>query len=249
VTAHRSRSRTGRLAAAVTSLTVVLILLGTGVASAHFPQSIDNTIPADGEGASTSSAIPSTARQGTIAAVPATAGDDAGFKALGLELSTLPTKGAKFIHCLGFSLSNIPYTGSFDEDASETAPTLFLLFLNACLQIAFDIDHQAAKAFTAAPSSTSATPKPCFRLGIQVAITITKANGKFTMHIKGTTQKWSGKGPAVVTCQVKNHGAFMTLKPRLKGKTLRKAVGPKMGIGVVNPGSKPVTVKTTFAVK
>jgi hypothetical protein len=162
-------------------------------------------------------------------------------------LSTLPSKGAKFLHCLGFSLSPFPYPNQI-EDFDEAASTLFLLFLNACLQIAFDLDKQSA-ASAPAPFAVAAAPKPCSRLGMQIGITITKANGKFHMHVKGTTKKWSGKAPAVTTCQIKNKGVSLTLKPRLKGKTLRKAVGPKLGIGFVNHGSKPVTVKTTFAVK
>jgi hypothetical protein len=228
----------------VTSLAVVLVLLWAGVAAAGFPQSIKEKVPAGGTGEATSSAVPSTAKQGTIEVDPTT--NDDTFKHLALVLSKTPSKAKRLLTCLEIALSPLPYADG-PEDFEDTANTLFALFLKGCIDLAMQLPVKQAAAF--GPYTPTATTPGCSRLAKSISITITHANGKYTLHAHGTTHKPSGTLPAQISCRRKGHGALLTVKSSTKGKTLRQAVGPNLRIGFANRTKKTLGVKTTFAVK
>src|SRR5437667_5124595 len=137
---HRSRSRAARLVSVVTSLTVALVLVWTGVASAGYPASIKTTVPAGGTGGSISPGVPSTAKQGTIAANPATADDIPPFEELAVILKTFaPSPGARFLACVMLATSSKNLVNK-SEDFTLSASNLVALFLKACIEVVLDLE-------------------------------------------------------------------------------------------------------------
>jgi hypothetical protein len=245
VHAHGNRRRTARLATTSASLALIVVLIWTGVASAGFPQSIKTNVPAGGSAEITSSGLPTTAKQGTIEVHPLP-GQLALFAELVDTFAGLPSPAARFLFCVLASASAKKFD-DLSEDFTVRAPNLTVLFLKACIN--FVLQLELSSSANAPAFSATATTKPCWKTAREISIKVTHANGTYTLHAHGTTHKPTHKNPAQVSCVVKNHGTFFTLKSAVKGKTLRKVVGPKLSIGFVNRGSKPVTVKTTFAVK
>ncbi len=229
----------------VAALTAVFLLLGSGVASAKYPQIAKLDVPANGYGEVTSSEVPGTANQGTIRVDP-TKGDERVFKELELVLAGLPKKGSRVLLCVALATTSSSINDDAALDYSVADESLVVLFVEACVQLALSLPTPASTASTHAATST---PRRCFSVEKEIKIKVTHTKSGYTMHVKGRTHKPTHKAPALISCKRKQKGVLLTLKPRKKGNTLRQAVGTNLGIGFVNRGNKGVGVKTTFAVK
>ena len=212
-------------------------------ASGNFPQSIESTIPAGGEGYVASSTLPPTATSATITVTPSSAEDATVFNDLTEMLSAAATTKARVLTCVGMYLAIKIYSQD-SEDYEIGDPSLQFLFLKACLQLAFSISQQHGPL--AASGASAACPQQVAAIGVRV----TRSGGQYHAHVKGTTHRPSRRSALVVSCRRVGTGLQIGLRPRVRGRTLSQVAGPTLGIGFLNRSTgHTVHVNTAFAVR
>jgi hypothetical protein len=225
-----------------------LVLLAAALfaapAAAHFPQSINSTLAPDGESIETSSPVPPTATSATITSSPTDSGDAAAFNTIVKMLSATSSPKERLLTCLGLTLGlQQIYSDPGDEKYVLGDRSLQVLFMNACLQLAFG--SLSAQSGTAAVPATASCPRTDF----QTPMHVTRSGGKYQIVVTGKSTKPKKRSPLVTVCKRKGAGIQITLKPRLRKKKLVQVLGNKLSIGYLNPSNgKTLTVHTTFAV-
>ena len=209
----------------------LLLLLCAGSAQAHFPTSIDGTLPPGGNLTVTTPSIPATADE-IDASV--TARDAKEFKRMVLFLAAQPTPGAKVVVCLYLhlfaSLTWDSVQGRIATD--ETASSLALVNFVACLRIAQLVGQiQAQQGGTA--RATAAAASPCINRPTTVPATITKTGSGYRVQIAGGSATRSTKQAKLrVTCKLKGTKLEFRVRARKKGRKLRRVVGDKLKLGI-----------------
>jgi len=246
--------RRGRLAFAVAVVFIAGVVALTPGSSAStragpvahasgFPSSINVTVPAGGEAQVTSPTLPPTAAQATVTVTPEPGTTAAAFSDLTEALATLGSLKSRVVACV-FLYESIPISEEA-LDFVEDSPTLALLFLNACVQIAVQLSG---------PSSTQkaadAAAATCRQAGRAVAAKVTQVGGRYRIQVKGMTAKPKNKSPLVVSCKRIGTGLQLAIRPRARGRTLSQVVGPTLSIGYSTPAgsSSPVGVHTAFTI-
>jgi hypothetical protein len=241
-------SRSLKLARLGLAVLLGAMLLGAPAAQA-FPsqggiETAKNTIPGPGTGGSETSPVPSSANEGTETIKPQQSGDK-DYKQLQDILTSFPTTHARILVCIGFTLAVfhglnrkrivMPFT---DENS-----VLPFLFLQMCVQmtLALDQGHQAADLASAANAS-------CSRFGMSVGVKITRVNGMYVGQVSGTATPAKVPSSMSLACKANGNALTLKLKPRKNKRTLRQVFGPTLGVGFVNPTSKPVGLKAAFKV-
>jgi hypothetical protein len=126
---------------------------------------------------------------------------------------------------------------------TEADPVFETLTLNVCLRIALALSGLHAADVAAAGSSR------CSMAVHAVAVRITKTRAGYAGNVNGRSHKTTLRhAPAVVSCRRTRRGFELTIRPRTRGKTLRQAVGPMLGMAYLNPTSHPLHVRTSFIV-
>jgi hypothetical protein len=126
---------------------------------------------------------------------------------------------------------------------TETNPVLEILTLNVCLRVALALSGLHAADVAAAASSQ------CSMAVHAITVKITKTRGGYTGKVNGRSHKTTlRRAPAVVSCRRTRRGLELTIRPRTRGKTLRQAVGPMLGMAFLNPTNRPLHVRTSFIV-
>lgn len=209
-------------------------------ASAHFPQSLTSTVPANGEAGVISSPIPPTATSATITAEPAPGTSDSEFGDLTAIFSgAQATRGQAVLFCVAFCAFTLSPDVVRDD---ETAQDLGVLWLNMCLHIALTLQPSAGARAAAAgcPQQVARTP-----------VTVTRTGGRYHATINTTPSvRKRLKTPVRATCRRKGRGFQIRLRSRARGKPLRRALGAKIAIGYLNRSRiSSAAVKTSFAVR
>ena len=233
----------GRVRVVVVLAVLAVSLVVAGSASGNFPQSISQTIPGGGESSATSSTLPPTAMSATITVKPSSSADNAVFSDLTEMLSATPTRGARVLTCVALYFLAKQFFGE-DEDSELSDPSLQLLFLRACLQLAVNISQQQHGALASQASAA------CPQKRVAVGMRVTNSGGTYHLHVKGTTRRPKGRSPLVVSCRRLGAGLQISLHARARGTPLAQVVGPTLGIGLFNPPSgRSAHVSTTFSVQ
>lgn len=208
-------------------------------ALAHWPQHVDATVQPNGTVSETSSTIPATATVATVTVKPPAnqAGDF--FTGVATQIAKMGSKRERVLTCVAIYKA---LGDAFDDpDKPEnSSPTVRLLFMNACLELAFQDNPVApARAVAAAACPVTTTTVP---------IKITRTSAGFTLRFRG--KRTRPRHPALkVTCRRAGGALKITMRPRSHGRSLRSVAGPKLSIGFYNHGSIAVPMRTTFAVR
>jgi hypothetical protein len=218
---------------------------GPKAVAANFPSSVEVGVPGPGDATVTSPTLPATAKRATITVTPDTSADARLFDLLTEELTSKPTRGARVIACVLIYASVAASAPDEDVAFGLTDPTLQDLFLHVCLRLALALptQHKASSA----PSSASKAS--CSRVDKAIGVRITRSGAGYRAQVEGRTHKPRGRSSLVISCQHKGKGLQITIRPRLRGRTLQQAVGSTLGIGFTNPTtSRAVHVRTTFQI-
>jgi hypothetical protein len=211
--------------------------------AAGFPSSINVAVPPGGDASVVSPALPPSATQATVTAAPTNAAGADPFAALTSVFAQLPTRGARFVQCILIYQDLVNVTDG-DYVFGLDDPTLQLLFLHVCVQMALRLPTSPVQGARAAAAGCSEIPRA-------ISITISKSGGMYHAQVSGVTHKPSGRLPFTVACRHRGSGLQFTVKPRKRGRSVRSVVGPTLGIGYASHATTgaSVSVHTGFAVK
>jgi hypothetical protein len=217
--------------------------------ASSWPQTADVTVPGPGDATVVSSTLPATATQATIDAQPQATTDAKTFGEITAvvvghypKLGKLSKRAQGILSCI---LMSAVISTWYDSHALivDNDPLLQLLYLHECLRIALQL------TMTHAQNAASSASAVCFQTGKAIGITVTRSSSGYRGVASGRTHKPSGPSPLVVSCQRNGNGVRLTVRPRVRGRTLQQVVGPSLGIGFANAGTKPVGVRATLAVR
>jgi hypothetical protein len=140
-------------------------------------------------------------------------------------------------------LSYLPLANKpVDEPISFSDVQLQVMLLQVCLRVALSIPNAPAARDHARPASGA-----CGRLNPAVTLTLTHSRGRYR-GVVSTAIRNASRPRLTVSCRRRGTGLILTVRPRKRGQTLRKAAGPTLAIGYRNPTTKPVGIRTTFTV-
>ena len=147
-------------------------------------------------------------------------------------LTRLPSKKARFLHCihLHHAISTTVRVDSNDRESlefRESGTELAILALGVCLQIAADLNRQAAAEATRALVSA----RSCASARIKVPVRISKKRSRYSVRSGGKLKRARDK-PVSVTCTRTDTSIMIRVRAR-KG-SLRKAVGKRLRVGLYN---------------
>jgi hypothetical protein len=210
------------------------------------------TVPAGGQGETMTDQIPAGATQGSINLQPED-NDPTGQKAFDGVVDTLLTdnpglipaklnqRSKRILTCV--YLSYLPFTGEYPDTFRLLNGTTYqALVLDACLQLALSFPNPSAAA-----DATRSGSGPCARFGAAVTLQVTRTRSGYSGVINRAGRP-SGRHSATVSCRRSGRGLSISIRPRVRGQKLRKAVGSNLGVAFVNPTKSPVGVRTTFKV-
>ena len=225
---------------------VVVSLVMATSASGNFPQSIAVTIPSQGEASAESSPLPPTATSAAITVTPSSPADNATFDEVTKVLAAAQDRKSRVLACVYMYVGLKSVYGE-NEDTLESDTSLQLLFLNACLAMAFNLSQQQQQSALAASQASAACP----RQNVAVAMQVTSSGGKYRAHLKGRTRRAAGRSPLVVSCQhLATGGIQISLRARVRGRPLAQVLGPMLVIGFLNRSTgRSAHVNTMFSVR
>lgn len=221
-------------------LVPVLIAVMAPAASAHWPASIDETVTPGGEAEVASPTLPAGATSATVDVDPKEGSGDV-FGQMGVVLSGEP-RNQRIVTCaIWFYSLDRDLNGSVAADVPLN-PLPFLL-LKACLEVFVSLDQQ-----TAAQRTATAAGGPCRNGSRQVPAQIKRVGRRYSAHIEGAVGPLKARGKVKITCRRHGAGVRIKVRPTRKGQLLRKAVGPKVLVGLYNPraATGSAAVRLTF---
>ena len=211
---------------------------GPKATASSFPSTVVANVPPNGNAGVTSPTLPADATRGKIIVKPAKSADEELFEGLELILAEAPTRSARVLTCvfLAATAEDAPVDFGQEDEA------ILDLFLYACVRMAIELNSASSSEASAAASGM------CQRQRKAADAEITRSGGTYRMQVEGTTRKPSRRSRVIVTCREKGTGVQLRVRPRKRGRTLRKVVGKKLGIGLVSPAdaTRSVKVRTTF---
>ncbi len=208
------------------------------------------TVPAGGQGETMTDQIPANATRGSINLQPEPSDDQKAFDGLvdtlltdntGLIPAKLNQRSKRILTCV--YLSYLPFTGDYPDTFRLLNGTTYqALVLDACLQLALSFPTPPAAADAARSGSG-----PCARFGAAVTLKVTRTRSGFSGVINRAGRP-SGRHSATISCRRSGRGLSISIRPRVRGQKLRKAIGSNLGVAFVNPTKSSVGVRTTFKV-
>jgi hypothetical protein len=240
------------LALAVVTAAALLASPAWGFGEHGGTETSNLTVPGPGNGATMTDQLPMAATEAKIQ-VQSTNTDLAGSgfdKLVDVVVDANPKFGnvnrtaQRIIACVFISaLLNNGVETDQGYQFTETDPVFETFTLNLCLRIALALSGFHA-ADVAAPASSG-----CSMAVHAISVKITKTRGGYTGKVNGRSHKTTlRRAPAVVSCRRTRKGLELTIRPRTRGKTLRQAVGPMLGMAYLNPTNHPLHVRTSFIV-
>jgi hypothetical protein len=205
------------------------------------------TVGPGGEGETMTDTLPANATQGSINLQPEAGDDQKEFDGLvstlvsdGRVPGKLTQRSKRILTCVYVSYAAFVHDYPV-ENAVATGSIYQALVLDACLQLALSFPNTPA----AADAARSAAG-PCARFSAAVTMQVTRTRSGYRGVINTKARPPSGRQAANISCRRSGNGLLISVKPRVRGQTLRKAIGPNLGVAFVNPTKSPVGVRTTF---
>lgn len=164
--------------------------------------------------------------------------DEPEFKDMAMVLLQQPTPGKRLTSCVLIAVSGqigeeawAEITGSVEE-YEAVAESRFIARMLMCLRMA-----QLISEVLAEQSARPLRAGTCGQVPLSVKEKITKSGGKFRLTASSFDSRPS-KSRVKVGCTVSGTKASLTVKPKKRGSTLRKALAStNLGTGVASPSS------------
>jgi hypothetical protein len=232
---------TCRIVLAVAAITVGLAAVPSS-AGAFGPNGGTETgtvsVPANGTGEIATSDLPPTANEASVDVEPTNGNVVVG---LVFALAEQPDLHARLVTCISvFLASRSPKGGSVNKYTLND-PSLAVLFLNACIELAVEFSQPTGVA----PAADAAAG--CTAPVIATPIQITHVGGRYSATVGGKVSK-PRRAPLLVSCRRHGRGFVLKVRPRARHRTLRQVVGRTLGLGFANHGTHAVGVRTSFSV-
>lgn len=257
----------------ITTIAVTSALLGAGPAQAreadprpgplvvhavpdkaagpHFNSQATVEVPAGGAGNVVSPTMPKDMTTAKVT-VSTSLSDEDGFKSVALALLGQPTPGKRLMACISMahkSLAASAWSAAMqgELDVFEAlAEQLFAARLQYCMQVAALIASVEAEAPRGRLAST-----PCGQVPLGIKEKVTKSGGTYTLTKDGPATVKGINAKVKVKCTlVSATKTVMTIKPKRKGSTLRKALRSKslaVALGSADSAQSGATVTVAFA--
>ena len=234
-----------RISVAAVTLVVAAFLASAGLA---FPpdggtESGQLTLPPDGNGTAVTSTLPAKATQGTITA---DSSDSHFFDTVTAYLTAKPTYTARVVGCVKI------YTGLVNPESAEdftiSEPTLQLLFLHVCIQMATVLSKPpgGSRSFSSAASLAAGACKTKSE-AVPVGISRSGSGYKAIVHGKPYTPK--SRSPLLISCRRSAGSLTLSLRPRSRAAHLAQIAGPNLGIGFSSTSNQSGRLRFSFTVK
>jgi hypothetical protein len=215
----------------------------------HFNSQVDVDMPAGGNALVTSPTLDPNMTAATVTYTPLSA--YFGFEQLAFQLLQAPTPGKRLVFCLTSTAKAMQdarnIAAEFDklDDYYATEDTLFLVRMSYCIQVAkFVAEYQAAN-----PRSDRLASTRCGQAPMGFKEVVTQSGGTYTLGAAGPLTVNKKKARVKISCKVVGQSIVMTVKPKKKGSTLRKAIGQNLNLGMAMPGSATAGVSLRVAFK
>lgn len=202
-------------------------------------------MPPNGDGTSQTSALPTKVKQGTIS-VTASSSDTTFFDHLQEYLTSKPSYGARVIGCV--LLYSHAVQGGYPEateDFTVTEPTLQLLFLHVCIQLARTLSQQAGAAPHALASSVLSS---CPMAKRAAPVTIAHSGSGYSAHVNGMTTAPKSVGYRL-SCSRTATSLKIAVKPTSRTANLKSAVGSKLEVAFQSGSSSSGTIKFSYTTR
>jgi hypothetical protein len=232
---------------AVLAATLGVVAFVVPLAGANGPmggtENVTMDMPADGTGTATRTPMPASSTTGTVGV---TASND--YLANSLTtflLAQKPTRGARVVSCV--LLTRTLLDGEDDdgeEDANVSDPSLQLLFLKVCIQMALQLS-QSGQSPRALGRLAAGGKCGIARKAVHVKITKTASGYQAVMSGMSYTPKSSALR---ISCTPTAHGLKATMRPKSRARKLAQVIGPKIGVGFWNRSSSAGKLKISLGV-
>lgn len=242
----RARHRNAVVVVAIVLLAAVLASAAGAFGPTGGTENGSLTLPANGDGQAQTSALPSKVKQATVTVSPDTSSDDTVFDKLYTILSNKPTFGARAVSCVLGYASLVNGTSGTPASFTSNEPTLQLLFLHVCIQLALLMSIQ--QSGQTMHGLVQAADGRCPLTKQAVHVTITRSGSGYSATASGTSYTPKSVGFRV-SCARTAHSVRFSLRPNSRKASLKSAVGPMLGIGFLSGSSSPGTVRFSFTVK
>ena len=240
-----------RALGAISVLAVAATLLGVVPAQAdndHFNSSITTDVPPGGGSTVTSPSMDKGMKKAKVS-FETPLSDEPEFEDMALTLLQQPTPGKRLTSCVVISVAGqigeeawAEMTGTIEE-YEAVADSRFIARMLMCLRMAQLISEILAEQNARPLRAGSA----CGQVPLSVKEKITKSGGKYRMTAKSLASRPS-KSRVKVGCTVNGTKASLTVKPKKKASTLRKALAStNLGTGVAIPSSAQDGAKVKVA--
>lgn len=195
---------------------------------------------ARGDAGIQSPTLPRGATSATVDVQPKT--KDGGRDELTVVLSAQP-RNKRLLSCVALYLSAEVKLNYGKVDSVLTPNPLPLLLLQACIETLVALDQPPSSQ----PAAHAAAGL-CRRFGSQVPATVSRAGHRYSGRIDASAAPLKAVGKVKVSCRRLGSGVRLKIRPTRKGQLLRKAVGPKVLVGLYNPraAASSVSARITF---
>ncbi len=225
----------------------LIVVTATAKGPGHFNSSVSTDVPVGGTSTITSPTLP---KDMTTAKVTVTTNpDEEGLLLLAYMMLQLPTPGRRVLACLsmvGDRLNTADMAASINHSMSQydgVEQTELLVRLTTCMYVASLVSQFVANG-GARQAATG-----CGQAPVGIREQITNSGGQYHLTSAGTTVR-KKNAKVKIRCRVlSDHKVEMTVKPRKKGTTLRKALGTtSLYVGLASPSTAAggTTVKVAF---
>ncbi|HWE32948.1 MAG TPA: hypothetical protein VG410_05640 [Solirubrobacteraceae bacterium] len=154
----------------------------------------------------------------------------------------------RLMGCVFLAFSAKVQLGELVPALKEQANSVATAVLLTCVEILAAEAGPTTHPKTDLAAVASVAAQRCGRLVQTVRARFTKSGSKVVAQPVGSPTTSSHRMPVSVSCKRAGGGMVITLKATRRGQKLPKVIGPTVGIGYVNPGPLPASVKTTFKV-
>jgi hypothetical protein len=244
---------------AVGVITLVAAIAATGpavrarartapIATAAFDgsETSTGTAPAGGALLTNTDQIPATATQGSIQVEPLPGDDGHAFdEILPTIVDMYPNLQGKSKHvqaavaCVFMSFFPFAFKPQ-DEPLTLSDVGIQAVFLRTCLRMALSIPIPPAARDASASASAA-----CSRLNVAAPATLTRTRSGYRTVVSARRYT-PRRTPIAVSCRRSGKGLLLTVRPRVRGQTLRKVGISALGIAYRNPSKKSLRIRTTF---
>lgn len=228
-----------------------LVVHAKAVGPDHFTSQATVEMSAGGTGSVVSPSMPKDMTKAKVT-VSTSLSDQEGFQTIAMGLLAQPTPGKRLLACISMAHKTLAVTAwaaemQGDLDVFEAvAEQLFIARLQYCMQVAALIASVEAESARGRLATT-----PCGQVPVGIKEKVTKSGGTYTVTKAGPVTVRGKNARVKVKCTlVSPTKTVMTIKPKKKGSTLRKALRTKsmsVALGSADTAASGAAVTVAFA--